>query len=322
MSQVRRLRLIFPRGARFNRIMGAFNVEGVAFGDGFVTKLQAEWEDTWNIPLSSAVLEMKVATGLFVDASGHAYVCGQTSSRNFPTVNPVQEQNAGGDFYGDGFVTEFSAAGNRLLFSSYLGGSSEDWIWTLKANRLGDIFMAGFTYSSDFPTTSQAPQKHKGIGDDTDAFIAKINNRTDCRSACLYAPEYWLLFPNRIPNGVVYLDQFFAVPTHSPTVRAALEGGFTPLQRLRAEFVAYQLSIDATPFSQQLSAQPLSCLGNTFAPLTLSNGDMIDVDMKGNEFFLQIQEALRRHNQDDVRDLARLLNRLHGSGLGGCSRED
>lgn len=312
----------FPLQRALQRDYGGIQPgNGVAFGDAFVTKFQP---DGRRLEFSTFLggSGNEVATGLFVDVSGHVYVCGQTTSRNFPTMNPVQAQNAGGDFFGDGFVTELSAAGNRLLFSTYLGGSIDDWAWTLKANRLGDIFLAGFTYSTDFPTTPQAAQKYKGIGGDNDAFIAKIDNRADCHSVCLYAPEYWLSHPNRIPNGVVYLDQFFAVPTSSPVVRAALLGGYTPAQKLRAEFVAYQLSLLTTPFPQLIEAQSLGCLGTPFLPLTVSNGDVIDVDMKGNEFFLQIQEALRRFNQNDMRDLTLLLNRLHGRGLGGCGRED
>ena len=44
-------------------------------------------------------------------------------STNFPTVNPIQATNAGG---GDSFVAKLNAAGNALVYSTYLGGSDFD----------------------------------------------------------------------------------------------------------------------------------------------------------------------------------------------------
>ncbi|WP_309668131.1 SBBP repeat-containing protein, partial [Tabrizicola sp.] len=55
-----------------------------------------------------------------VDATGNAYVTGRTSSTNFPVVNPAQTTLAG---QGDAFVAKFNAAGNALLYATYLGGS-------------------------------------------------------------------------------------------------------------------------------------------------------------------------------------------------------
>ena len=58
--------------------------------------------------------------GIAVDATGNAYVTGITLSTNFPTANPFQATLAGSY---DAFVTKLNAAGNALVYSTYLGGS-------------------------------------------------------------------------------------------------------------------------------------------------------------------------------------------------------
>jgi len=59
-----------------------------------------------------------------VDSSGNAYATGLADSTNFPTANPLQGVNRG---YYDAFVAKLNAAGSALVYSTYLGGSSEDW---------------------------------------------------------------------------------------------------------------------------------------------------------------------------------------------------
>src|SRR5262249_48948546 len=57
-----------------------------------------------------------------VDASGSAYVTGNTLSPDFPTANPIQ----GSTGNGDAFVTKMNPAGNALVYSTYLGGSATE----------------------------------------------------------------------------------------------------------------------------------------------------------------------------------------------------
>ena len=59
--------------------------------------------------------------GIAVDSSSNAYVTGETNSTNFPTVNPLQPANGGGD--SDAFVAQVNPTGSALVYSTYLGGS-------------------------------------------------------------------------------------------------------------------------------------------------------------------------------------------------------
>jgi hypothetical protein len=111
-----------------------------------------------------------VGIGIAVYSSGDAYVTGYTSSKNFPTMNPLQPHNGGGT---DAFLTQFNAAGSALVYSTYLGGSGDDQGNAIAVDSSGNAYVAGETASTDFPTMNPL-QPH--IGGGTDAFVSKIAN--------------------------------------------------------------------------------------------------------------------------------------------------
>ena len=107
--------------------------------------------------------------GIALDAAGDAYVAGVTSSPNFPLWNPIQPQLEGST---DAFVVEMNAAGG-LLFSTYMGGSGVDVGNAIALDPSGSIYVAGYTYSTDFPVTSGAVQTANA--GECDAFLFKLS---------------------------------------------------------------------------------------------------------------------------------------------------
>ncbi|MGN6593463.1 MAG: SBBP repeat-containing protein, partial [Terriglobales bacterium] len=107
------------------------------------------------------------ATGIAVDSSGAAYVAGSTTSTNFPVVGGFQATLAGQT---DAFVSKLSADGSSLVYSTYLGGSSDDNATAIAVDSTGAAFVAGTTTSSDFVVTG--PQTT--FGGQTDAFVVGI----------------------------------------------------------------------------------------------------------------------------------------------------
>jgi hypothetical protein len=107
--------------------------------------------------------------GITVDSSGNAYVTGSTYAYDFPTVDPYQDGNYG---YKDVFVTKLNSSGNALLYSTYLGGSDDEDVFSIAVDSSGDAYITGYTYSSDFPTQSALQESNNGY---TDAFVAKLN---------------------------------------------------------------------------------------------------------------------------------------------------
>ena len=107
--------------------------------------------------------------GIAVDASGNAYIGGETFSIDFPTASPIQAANAGND---DGFVAKLNAAGTALVFSTYLGGTSGDLVTGIALDSSNNAYVAGITVSTDFPKTTGAFQTSPGGGDDS--FVTAI----------------------------------------------------------------------------------------------------------------------------------------------------
>jgi len=108
--------------------------------------------------------------GIAVDSSGNAYITGQTSSTNFPTVGPLQATNSGNY---DAFVAKLNAAGSALVYSTYLGGSGYDYGYGIAVDSSGNAHVAGQTWSTDFPTAS--PLQASFGGGIEDGFVAKLN---------------------------------------------------------------------------------------------------------------------------------------------------
>src|SRR5436309_965995 len=109
--------------------------------------------------------------GIAVDTSGNTYVTGDTDSNNFPKTAGAFQPNLHGDF--DAFVTKLNPTGSALVYSTYLGGSSNDFGGGIAVDASGNAYVAGATASFDFPTTAGAFQPN--FGGSTDAFVAKLN---------------------------------------------------------------------------------------------------------------------------------------------------
>lgn len=86
--------------------------------------------------------------GVAVDAQGNAYVAGSTTSDDFPTARPLQATRQGNL---DGFISKLNSLGTALVYSTYLGGPLDDSVNAIAVDALGSAYLAGETYSADFP---------------------------------------------------------------------------------------------------------------------------------------------------------------------------
>ena len=108
--------------------------------------------------------------GIAVDSSGNAYVTGSTQSTNFPVSTNALQPNINGSQ--DAFITKVNFAGEQILYSTYLGGSAADVAQAIALDSSNDMFIAGYTFSPDFPTV--APYQGAN-GGGADAFVAELN---------------------------------------------------------------------------------------------------------------------------------------------------
>ncbi|MGQ0761524.1 MAG: thrombospondin type 3 repeat-containing protein [Acidobacteriota bacterium] len=108
--------------------------------------------------------------GVSIDSSGNAYVTGGADSPNFPTTGgSLSSVNAGSQ---DVFVSQVDAGGTSLLYSTYIGGSGDDYGTGIGLDLVGNVYVSGVTGSVNFPVTVGAFQTTKGTGND--ALVLKL----------------------------------------------------------------------------------------------------------------------------------------------------
>jgi hypothetical protein len=154
----------------FPTTAGAFDVTANGGFDAFVTKLTPAGSAlVYSTYLGGSGSGGDSGIGIAVDSAGNAYVTGETTSDDFPTASPVQAARGGGL---DAFVTKLNPAGSALVYSTFLGGSNLDTGQGIAVDSGGNAYVAGFTSSPNFPTTTGAFDQTANGGDDT--FVAKL----------------------------------------------------------------------------------------------------------------------------------------------------
>jgi Cep192 domain 4/Beta-propeller repeat len=108
-------------------------------------------------------------TGIAIDSSDNAYVTGSTQSPNFPTLNPVQATNAGSS---DAFIVKVDFDATLMVYSTYVGGTKADVGQSIKVDSSGNAYIAGYTFSSDFPLQNPVQGSNAGT---VNAFVTEIN---------------------------------------------------------------------------------------------------------------------------------------------------
>jgi len=111
---------------------------------------------------------------LTVDKSGAVYVVGNTRSADFPLKNPFQPKHKGSD---DVFILKLNPNGDTLLYSSFLGGTGQDWGTAIAVDKKGAAYITGEITSADFPLKKAFQKTYQGAkhGYPWDAFVAKIH---------------------------------------------------------------------------------------------------------------------------------------------------
>jgi uncharacterized repeat protein (TIGR01451 family) len=160
--------------ANYPTSVGAFRTTKVGSNDVVVTKLNA----TGSAIVFSTYLGGNAADfagGIAIDSSRNVYVTGVTESQNFPTRNAPFGANAG---FFDAFLSKLGPFGTNLLYSTYLGGGSDDSGNGIAVDNSGNAYITGDSFSlgtgnSPFPTTQGAYQGNNSGR--RDAFVAKFN---------------------------------------------------------------------------------------------------------------------------------------------------
>jgi uncharacterized repeat protein (TIGR01451 family) len=154
------------------------------YADVFVTKMNADGSQMIYSTYLGGNSDDR-SFGIALDSSGNAYVTGATSSTDYPTTpGAFQTVMPGMSYYGHGFVTKLNSDGTSLVYSTYLGGSNTDQGNGIAVDSAGNAYVAGFSYSTNFPTTPGAFQTSLSTAYGQDAFVTELN---DSGTALVYS---------------------------------------------------------------------------------------------------------------------------------------
>lgn len=115
-----------------------------------------------------------VGYAVTTDRLNNIYITGETSSTNFPVIFSGTSSLGGGV---DSFITRLNPSLN-IIASRYLGGSGWDVGWSLAiAPFAGQVFLTGYTTSSNFPTyPANPPPLDSTLGGTSDMFVTRLDN--------------------------------------------------------------------------------------------------------------------------------------------------
>jgi hypothetical protein len=161
----------------FPTVPGAFQTALNAPEAAFVTKLNAggsAFAYSTYLGGSGTGTNPCAACGASIaaDSGGNAYVSGLTWEVNFPTTAGAFQTNYAGGFH-DAFLTKLNPTGSGLIYSTYVGGKSDDGAVAIKVDSTGNLHVRGNTFSKNFPVTPGAFQPK--FGGKSDAFFLELD---------------------------------------------------------------------------------------------------------------------------------------------------
>ncbi|MBI2269842.1 MAG: SBBP repeat-containing protein [Bacteroidetes bacterium] len=166
-------------GAYFQGIYAGGNITNYTYagGDAFILKFDNTQTLKWATYYGGSGLEN--CFSVTVDIAGSAFICGYTGSANLPVKDP-----GGGAYFNntlagtfDGYISKFSNAG-VLQWATYYGGSGNDWAMALTTDINNNLFVLGYTGSSNLPLQNPGGTSYYDgtLGGIYDAFVLKFNN--------------------------------------------------------------------------------------------------------------------------------------------------
>ncbi|MHA2251703.1 MAG: SBBP repeat-containing protein [Candidatus Kariarchaeaceae archaeon] len=160
------------KSANFSTTSGAYDETYNGQSDIFLTKINSQGEMLWSTYLGGSNTEstnFEILDDIWwdpedlgewvietaVDSEDNIILTGQSSSQDFPTIDAEQSELAGDN---DAITCKFNSEG-ELIWSTFLGGSAKDYGISTAIDRENSVYIAGISYSNDFPTTENSFQQ-------------------------------------------------------------------------------------------------------------------------------------------------------------------
>lgn len=143
--------------------------------DAFVTKLSPFGNNLVFSTFLGTGDTFETGWGILVDKSNSPIVVGTTNSSTFPVTNGAFDRSYNGGL--DIFATKLDPQGRQIVFSTFIGGNLDDYPTSTTTDLAGEIYVGGYTASTNFPaTTNSFDPSHNGI---EDGFFLKLSQTGD-----------------------------------------------------------------------------------------------------------------------------------------------
>jgi hypothetical protein len=202
-------------------------------GDAFVVRVNPSIGLIYSTYLGGSRADSYRLMGLAVDGCGNAYIAGQTSSEDFPTTTNGRERKFGGG-NDDSYLSIIGPAGNQLIYSTFIGGNSSDDATAVAIDSFGNAYVAGGTFSDNFPTTPNVYQPNSQNIDPTrkhnDGFVVRLTSLTSPYNFTINLNQGWNLISMPLQP----------VSTNIIAVLAGIKGKYTGVWTLRDDRSTYK----------------------------------------------------------------------------------
>lgn len=168
-------------GPQFPTTAGAYKEKGGDVSNAFVAKLNPAGS---HLVYSTFLAGEIYVYGIAVDAAGNAFVTGTTGRDFVTTPGAFQTASSGG---GESFIVKLNSAGSDLLYSTYLGGSGDEFSQSIAVDSGGNAYVTGITSSLNFPLASPLQDRMGG---------GSISGSADGGSS-------WQFFNRGLPNTFI-----------------------------------------------------------------------------------------------------------------------
>lgn len=160
------------RSENFPTTAGAFQTARRGGSDAFIARIRPDGSGlVYSTYFGGEAQE--AANAVAVDATGNAFLTGQTFSSQLPVTSLAYQRSP--SLTPDAFVTKLNPQGSSLFYSTYLGGDNEDTGLTIAVNRLGEAYVGGQTNSANFPLRNDGPLLATPFAGGYDGFLTKMN---------------------------------------------------------------------------------------------------------------------------------------------------
>ena len=245
----------------------------------FVSKLDASLE---NLLASTFLGDYGWARSIITDDGGNVYVAGEIYSSDFPTTPGAYDTTFNGrdDYDGDAFVSKLDSNLENLLASTFLGGVVGDHADSVAIDSIGNVYVAGITRSSDFPTTAGA--YGTTLFGANDAFVSKLDSNLESLLASTFfggndRDSANSIYIDSIGNvyvaGETYSSDFPTTPDNYDT---SYNGGADVfISKLDSDLSVAQPDISISPISHNFGSVNIgSTSTQTFTVTNIGNGDL------------------------------------------------